>query len=48
MKAVSSGSMNINDVVEAMRVEEQRALALITSLVNEGLLQRFGSMITLP
>jgi hypothetical protein len=40
--------MNINDVVEAMRVEEQRALALIASLVNEGLLQRTDVMITLP
>ena len=48
IKAVSSGAMNINDVVEVMRVEEQRALALIASLVNEGLLQRTDVMITLP
>jgi hypothetical protein len=48
MRAVSSGAMNINDVVEVMRVEEQRALALIASLVNEGLLQRTDVMITLP
>ena len=48
MKAVSSGAMNIYDVVEAMRVEEQRALALIASLVNEGLLQRTDAIITLP
>jgi len=48
MRAVSLGAMNINDVVEAMRVEEQRALALIASLVNEGLLQRTDVMITLP
>jgi A/G-specific adenine glycosylase len=48
MRAVSSGAMKINDVVEAMRVDEERALVLIASLVNEGLLQRTGSMITLP
>jgi hypothetical protein len=48
IKAVSSGAMNINDVVEVMRVEEQRALALIASLVNEGLLQRTDAVITLP
>jgi A/G-specific adenine glycosylase len=48
IKAVSSGAMNINDVVEVMRVEEQRALALIASLVNEGLLQRTDVMVTLP
>ena len=48
IKAVSSGAMKINDVVEAMRVDEERALVLIASLVNEGLLQRTGSMITLP
>ena len=48
MKAVGSGAMNINDVVEAMRVDKDRAIALIASLVNEGLLQRTGSMITLP
>lgn len=48
MKAVGSGAMNINDVVEAMRVDKDRAIALIASLMNEGLLQRTGSMITLP
>ena len=48
MRAVSSGAMKINDVVEAMRVDEERAWVLIASLVNEGLLQRTGSMITLP
>jgi len=48
LRAVSSGALRVNDVVEAMGVDEQRALVLITSLVSEGLLERTDSTITLP
>jgi A/G-specific adenine glycosylase len=48
LRAVSSGALQVNDVVEAMGVDEQRALVLITSLISEGLLERTGSTITLP
>jgi A/G-specific adenine glycosylase len=48
LRAVSSGALQVNDVVEAMGVDEQRALVLITSLVSEGLLERTDSTITLP
>jgi predicted transcriptional regulator len=45
---VGDGSQRITDVIEAMHVEEDRAEKLITSLVDEGLLQRTGNTITLP
>ena len=48
LRAVSSGALQVNDVVEAMGVDEQRALVLITSLISEGLLERTDSTITLP
>lgn len=48
LRAVSSGVLQVNDVVEAMGVDEQRALVLITSLISEGLLERTDSTITLP
>jgi DNA-binding IclR family transcriptional regulator len=48
LRAVSGGSLKISDVVEAMRVDENRAEKLIASLVDEGLLQRTGDTVTLP
>jgi A/G-specific adenine glycosylase len=48
LRAVSGGLLKISDVVEAMRVDENRAEKLIASLVDEGLLQRTGDTVTLP
>ena len=48
LRAVGDGSHQIVDVIEAMRVDEARAEKLIASLVDEGLLQRTGTTVTLP
>ena len=48
MRVVGSGAMNISDVIEAMRVDGERAEKLIASLVDEGLLHRAGNTVTLP
>jgi A/G-specific adenine glycosylase len=48
LRAVGDGSLKISDVIEAMRVDKNRAEKLIGSLVDEGLLQRIGNTVTLP
>ena len=48
LRAVGDGSQRITDVIVAMRVDEDRAVKLIASLVDEGLLQRAGNTVTLP
>jgi hypothetical protein len=45
---VGDGSQRIADVIEAMRVDDDRAEKLIASLVDEGLLHRTGNTVTLP
>jgi A/G-specific adenine glycosylase len=48
LRAVVAGSLSIADVIETMRIDEDRAEKLVASLVREGLLQRTGNTITLP
>jgi A/G-specific adenine glycosylase len=48
LRAVGDGSHRIVDVIEAMRVDDDRAEKLIASLVSEGLLHRTGNTVTLP
>ncbi len=48
LRAVGDGSQRIIDVIEEMRVDENRAEKLIASLIDEGLLQRTGNRVTLP
>ncbi len=48
LRAVGDGTLRVKDVIAAMRVDEDRAVQLIASLVDEGLLHRAGSTVTLP
>jgi len=48
LRAVGDGTLRVEDVIAAMRVDEVRAEKLIASLVDEGLLHRAGSTVTLP
>ncbi|MEI6199050.1 MAG: A/G-specific adenine glycosylase [Actinomycetota bacterium] len=48
MRVLGSGAMKVSDVIEEMRVDEERAEKLLASLVNEGLLRRTGNIVTLP
>jgi len=48
LRAVGDGTQRITEVIAAMHVDEDRAEKLISSLVDEGLLQRTGNTVTLP
>ena len=48
LRAVGDGLQRITDVIAAMHVDEDRAEKLISSLVDEGLLHRTGTTVTLP
>jgi len=48
LRAVADGWLRVADVIEVMRVDEERAEKLIASLVDEGLLLRTGNTVTLP
>ncbi len=48
MRAVGDGAAHMNDVIESMRVEPERAMVLIDALAHEGLLRRDGEQLSLP
>lgn len=48
LRAVGEGATDMNDVIESMRVEPDRAMMLIETLAQEGLLCRVGGQLTLP
>lgn len=48
LRAVSAGAADIDDVIESMHVDLDRAMILIRALTDEGLLRRVGGQLTLP
>jgi A/G-specific adenine glycosylase len=48
LRAVGDGAAHINDVIESMRLDPDRAILLIGALTQEGLLHRVGEQLSLP